>query len=264
MKTPNLLLENAKLVLDFYFDEITELGDEIYAVKSNTLPDVGWNYWFSTKKDVKITATICEKAENYFKDHLPTAFFISTEDQIVSFASNIASEGIFSVWMLARSDSLCNPGSVDGYEFVTAEGVSDRAQAVVVFRESYSNGLNDQIGYNDLGEYYTKGFEAGLERGLHYITSEAWQDGKMVGLGTGILNDEHGGLYNVSVVPGHRKQGLGKYISYQCCKQLFEQGAKSVVLQTESKSKVEETYRKIGFNKRFDTKYWSPFSGEKS
>lgn len=253
----NIFKTNAELMYGFYFDAVTDLDDDFTAVSSKLLNDVGWNYWFPKRDQSEVNDTTLSLVRERYLDYIATPFLVSAEDQGIQLDVPLKSSGGFSVWMLAQgiiSDKV--PSALD-YKISVVDQTSSVDQATHVFDAAYRNGLDNQIGYNDLGEYYTKAFAHALTNCPSYITAEASIDGNLVGVATGLTKNRFGGLYNVAVHPEHRRKGLGKALSAAVCKELFSNGVETIMLQTESGSKVENAYKDIGFTTRFDTKFFS-------
>ena len=72
-----------------------------------------------------------------------------------------------------------------------------------------------------------------------------------ISIATLCYKDGVGGIYSVGTDPVYRGKGLGSAITRACIRKWKELGGNLLLLQTETGSKVELLYSKLGFNKVF-------------
>lgn len=81
------------------------------------------------------------------------------------------------------------------------------------------------------------------------------KDGKVIGTGLGVLEDDFVGVYNIAIDKDYRNKGFGKELVLSLLKIGKEHGAKRSYLQvTLNNASALKLYSNIGFNEEY--KYW--------
>ncbi|MGC4045654.1 MAG: GNAT family N-acetyltransferase [Armatimonas sp.] len=76
----------------------------------------------------------------------------------------------------------------------------------------------------------------------------AWQHGQVVGQSVVHISEEGiGGIYNVSVLPNSRRQGIGRAISLAACKKAKELGCRYVLLNAATHIYNQLGFRSLGY-----------------
>lgn len=251
-------LQNYHILKGTYFDDLVEIGDDFVGVRSSTFPDEGWNYIFSKKMRSDLSSSLCELTAKHYQSIIPPLLF--TPDQELKVRGNhVVTLGNESAWMSITSPNY--QGDDDRFQFKTFEKPRQEVieDLTEVFRKSYCNKLPDQIGYNDLDDYYVQGFAKMISLGERVVSIAAYMDGDAVGVASVVYapDRKNWGLYNVGIVPKARRVALGLALSEFAVKTAFDRGAEVCILQTESESEVQALYEKCGFNLDFHMQFAS-------
>ena len=251
------LIGNYEILNGLYFDDCRFLKSRFTVFRSSVFPDIGWNYVAAAEGSLNLSTPVADEIRAL---NLPIdPYFVFVDEQNVTIeGKQIKSEGDFSVWMSCDRETFIDGDRRAQFEILDSVSTSDCREAVDAFREAYCNNLDGQIGYNDLEEYYPRGFEYFLkDSGDRSFLVILRDEKKIIALASLVMHPSGSlaGLYNVAVVPAKRAVGLGREISSAATGLAFEKGAKRCILQTESHTPVQKLYQSLGYNVSFHMQY---------
>lgn len=133
--------------------------------------------------------------------------------------------------------------------------VSDEAgreDFVNVFIAAYGGEAGSDEPYGGLpATYFTALRQSFLARSVDTFHLVAYRNSKPLAIATLVQSPGWGGIYNVGSEPASRHLGLGSMISQRCIDIWKGSGGHTLFLQTESGSKVEQFYSRLGFRTEF-------------
>lgn len=223
------------------------------------IPDPEWNHAGLVTLDPAALAETLDLAREFFHARgLPAAVAVSPASEPPDLEARLADHGFAPrfrhTWhFLSASDPVPAVELPGGFDVRVVESEGEMRDFVDVFERVYAVDLetgepDEATGYGQaLLRSYREG-RPGL-RVVHYLATSADEP---AGVATSIHGETASGLYNLAVLPGFRRRGLGGALVRRRAADALALGRKTVFLQTERKP-VERRLRRHGFTKGFTT-----------
>lgn len=252
-------LENAHydLQLGMYLSKVVKTP-EVTFVYSDRINDFYWNYASQLNFGADNQENMVSKIIKYFKniDRLPAVYITPTcrPSEIKTYLEKKNFQIQFSdAWMLYSGNKLPLCKTEEDVLIKTVETFDDMKIFADVFIKVYGSDIEGDP-YGGLPESYPNtvlysfNYKSPAKNMVNYL---AYVDKDPIGIGTIILTNNVGGIYNMGTIPDFRKGGIGTLLAAKAIKDAFERRIETIFLQTEKDSYVEKFYNKLGF----ETKY---------
>ena len=255
-----------KSLLDFHFNSLqgTYFSEYIKCdgyvlLFSDLVEDAYYNYATQTTKNIN---EILKDALVMFQNRNRRRAIYVTPDSNVYEDESLIPKG-FSKWAEDSWMVLDNPTKLRDFETplgLTVEKVEfeQRDEYVKVFQMAYG-GNNPTDPYANLPVYYSQSLRRSFENTPSGYKMECYWariKGKPVGIAQMFWNDTIAGVYGVGTIEEFRKQGVGICIMSHLTKLAIAQKIPTIMLQTETGSKVEQWYIHMGFKTIFTASYY--------
>lgn len=230
-----------------YFDGEEQADDkDTTYVYSRTITDHIWNYAYRRSQlpwDDESLHTARELAVAHGRE--PAVWQLGTNKPL----SGWNDQGQ-EAWMVSPLEAIPE-SNVDGLDISIRDKPDE--EMIAVFNDAYSSEVGeDEVGYFALppeyGSAYSNG-EPGPGVAAYHLAGLV--DGVCVSIATLFVVGGVAGLYAVATRPTARRHGYGRAISAAALAKAREEGASSVLLQTDAGSPVEEMYASLGFKTQF-------------
>ena len=232
----------------FFSEKMTFKTFEIF--KSNVIDDSFWNY--ACIKDNYISENQISIIETTFGEMNRTPCICLFGEQISE--TNIAllqnqsyQEEMTESWMVFNNDLSFK---VD-YDVDRVKDSKRFDDFKTVFVKAYGGEKTPEQPYGELPETYIKCLDNSFNNFDNFFHFIIYDNHFPVSIATLCYKDGIGGIYSVGTNPEFRGKGYGSAITRACIKKWKELGGTLLLLQTETDSKVESLYSKLGFNKVF-------------
>ena len=227
------------------------------------IPDPEWNHAGLVTLDPAALAETLDLAREFFHARgLPAAFAVSPASEPPDLEARLADHGFAPcfrhTWHFLSGHFLSgsDPDPVElpgGFDVRVVESEGEMRDFVDVFERVYAVDLetgepDEATGY---GQALLRSFREGRP-GLRVVHHLATSADEPAGVATSIHGESASGLYNLAVLPGFRRRGLGGALVRRRAADALALGRKTVFLQTERKP-VERRLRRHGFTKGFTT-----------
>lgn len=242
----------------FFRDRRDLSGASLFSAGEITDPD--WNHAGLVTIEPVHLAEMLDQARKYFHSRgLPAAVAVSPFSAPRDLALRLRHRGFAPnfrhTWHFAGPEEAVPAVELPaGFEIRVVESDEDMRSVVEVFDTVYAADLETgepvepPKGYGTALDASFGARRAGLEV-VHYLATAG---GRPAGIATSIHGEAMSGLYNLAVLPGFRRRGLGGALVRRRAHDAIGRGQEAVFLQTERKE-VERRLVRHGFTKAFTT-----------
>lgn len=252
MMSRGLLTNHFDLQKGMFFSKKEEfISYEVF--ESDLIEDFFWNY--SYIKENFIPENIIFEIETLFSsiNRRPCIYLSGNQlcdNNIQLLAQHLYREEVIESWMVFDN----NLSLESKHPVVRVTNNTEFIDFKNVFIKAYGGEKTPEQPYGELPESYIKCLNRSFYNFNNFYHFVLYEKGEPVSIATLCYKDGIGGIYSVGTDPAHRGNGFGSSITLACVKKWKELGGTLLLLQTESDSKVEQLYLKLGFNKIFTGK----------
>jgi ribosomal protein S18 acetylase RimI-like enzyme len=240
-----------------YFDEMQSVSGG-YLLLSQHVRDSYYNYFGATAETTIDQVRACE-SKFASRDRSPAVYVgpqVASDTQAALLDDGYA-HWATDAWLgteLDRDVDVSLPSTVVLAYLEPNGGVA----YLDAFREAYSGGSGEDA-YGDLDEGYTQALGQALSvssyDGYERRFLQAVEGNRVIGIVSLVLGGKVAACYGLGVVTDTRKRGVGRALMDQITNDARAAGAERMFLQTESRSAVEDWYKRLGYSSLFDAAY---------
>lgn len=249
MNNLSLLESHFKLQKGMFFSEKDTFNSfEIF--KSNVIEDFFWNY--ACVESNSISQDLIAGIETVFEklNRTPCIYLVGeqlSEKNLELLQKQSYEETMVESWMVFNND-LSFEINYPVVRITDKKGFEDFK---TVFVKAYGGEKTPEQPYGELPDTYIQCLENSFNHFDNFYHFVIYDNDLPISIATLCYKDGIGGIYSVGTDPMYRGKGLGSTITRACIRKWKELGGNLLMLQTETGSKVELLYSKLGFNKVF-------------
>ena len=266
MEISSYKIDNKKIV-DFHFKSLQGMYFSEYIPRdgyvllfSDLVEDSYYNYIAQTTIDLK--KILKEASPMFEKRKRNLAIYVTPCSNIYGNESMIPEK--FELWATDAWMILDDLNKITSHKIpknIAIEQVNyeDRDEYVNIFNLSYG-GDNPEDPYANLPEFYGQSLRRSFDSQSNEFKKQyVWAklNNKVVGIASMLYNDNIAGIYGVGTIEKYRKCGVGTSLTKFLINQAIDRKVATIMLQTESGSKVEQWYVHMGFKTIFLGKYYT-------
>ena len=249
----NWLTAHFNVQKGMYFDTMYSEGEMLY-FGSDSIEDSVWNYGtvgaisdesifafeeFSKRIGKAPNLYVCREDAKKHNAQLNKHGFYAPFDK---------DELVTETWMEFSEKKYSAPKHTDIKRAVCGK---ERQDFVDVFLAAYGGEKTPEKPYGDLPKEYTECLEKSFDnpKFYHFV---CYCDGVAVSVATLCVHDGFGGLYNIGTRPEYERRGFGLAVTDAAINQWQSLCGKSLFLQTETGTGIDDWYERLGFVRVFD------------
>lgn len=243
----SLLESHFELQKGMYFSE-KDTFNSFKIFKGNVIEDFSLNY--ACVMDNHIPQNLISEIETAFnKLNRTPCIYLTGEQQSESnlelLKKQSYEEALVESWMVFNNDFSFEIN----YPVVRVTDAKGFEDFKTVFVKAYGGEKTPEQPY--VPETYIQCLDNSFKNFSNFYHFVIYENELPISIATLCYKDGIGGIYSVGTDPIYRGKGLGSAITCACIRKWKELGGNLLLLQTETGSKAELLYSKLGFNKIF-------------
>ncbi|MFA4820339.1 MAG: GNAT family N-acetyltransferase [Candidatus Aenigmatarchaeota archaeon] len=247
-----------KFNLGYFFTQKIKINGALLLINENLPKDPYLNYALKIKSS---NAKIIQKIEKSFNSlGISPHFYITPKTTPKNLETLLLKKGyelIYSdVWMHFEKDKIKK--IKHGKTSVRKVGENEFIRVKEIFNEVFTKGeLGDP--YQGLSHLYGEFFYKRLldnKKKFGSVVYAAFIKGEMVGVCTLLHDSKVSLIEGLAVLPKFRNMGIGTTLLLSCASQAHALGVEKIFVCTESGSRNEKIFEKIGFVKDFSSRVY--------
>lgn len=249
MNNLDLLVNHFELQKGMFFSG-KDIFNSFEIFRSNVIEDFYWNY--ACVKGNHISINLLSEIEAAFEklNRAPCIYLAGeqlSDENVKLLQRQSYQEEMIESWMIFDGN-LSFEVNYPVVRITDGKGFDDFK---TVFAKAYGGEKTPEQPYGELPETYLKCLDNSFDNIENFYHFVIYDNDLPVSIATLCYKNGNGGIYSVGTDQAYRGKGLGSAITRACIQKWKELGGNLLLLQTETGSKVEQLYSKLGFNKYF-------------